>query len=296
LVIGATGFLGAHVRSRAEAAGMEVVTAARSPLPGSPWHVSVDLAADDPSRLAATLADVAPDAVVNCAGATSGPAEVLAAVNVTGTYALVRAMLQAPPARLVHLGSAAEYGRAEPEVPVSERMPPRPVSMYGVTKLAGTRLVQLARAVKPETVVLRVFNPVGPGAPEAGLPGRLTLELRRALAEGTEVRMGPLDAVRDFVDARDVADAVLAAATAATLPHPVLNIGSGRGVPVRALVKELIEISGYAGSVHEDSEGSVRSADVAWQQADISLARADLGWRPRRTLATSLADLWEANP
>lgn len=294
LVIGATGFLGAHVRTRAEAAGMEVVTAARSPLPDSPRHVSLDLAADDPARLAATLADVAPDAVVNCAGAVAGPADVLSAVNVTGTYALVRAMLQAPPARLVHLGSAAEYGRAEPEVGVSERTPPRPVSMYGVTKLAGTRLVQVVRAVQLETVVLRVFNPVGPGAPEAGLPGRLAGTLRSALAEGTEVHLGPLDAVRDFVDARDVADAVLAAATADTLPHPVLNIGSGRGVPVRALVKELVDISGYAGSVREDAEGSARSADVAWQQADISLARADLGWRPGRTLATSLADLWEA--
>jgi NDP-hexose 4-ketoreductase len=119
-------------------------------------------------------------------------------------------------------------------------------------------------------------------------------QLRQALAGGSEVRLGPLDAVRDFVDARDVAAAVLAAAGAPAAPHAVLNIGSGAGVPARTLVKELIAVTGYAGPVHEDSAGSARSGDLDWQQADIGLARADLGWQPRRDLAASLADLWEA--
>jgi nucleoside-diphosphate-sugar epimerase len=46
--------------------------------------------------------------------------------------------------------------------------------------------------------------------------------------------------------------------------------------------------------VHEDSAGSARSGDLDWQAADISLARLDLDWRPRRDLASSLDDLWEA--
>jgi NDP-hexose 4-ketoreductase len=296
LVIGASGFLGAHVRRRACAAGLDVITAGRSALPDSPGHQLADLAADDPARLAAMLAKVAPDAVVNCAGATAGHPGALVAANVNGTYALAKAMLLAViPARLVHLGSAAEYGHAEPGVPVTERAAGRPAGMYGATKLAGTRLVDLAAAAGLETVVLRVFNPVGPGAPETSLPGRLAAGLRRALADGTEVRLGSLDAVRDFVDARDVADAACAAVTAAALPHPVLNIGSGRGVPVRAMVNGLAAAAGYTGAVHEDAPGSSRSAEIPWQQADISCAAQDLGWRPRRDLATSLADLWKAS-
>ena len=145
-------------------------------------------------------------------------------------------------------------------------------------------------------MVLRVFNPVGPGAPETGLPGRLAAKLRQAAAQGTDVRLGSLDAVRDFVDARDVADAVLAAVAASVLPHPVLNIGSGRGVPVRVMVNELLATSAYTGPVREDAPGSARSADIPWQQADITCAAEDLGWRPRRDLATSLADMWEASP
>jgi nucleoside-diphosphate-sugar epimerase len=295
LVIGASGFLGAHVRRRACAAGMDVVTAGRSGRSDSDAHQTVDLAADDPVRIAAMLTAVAPDVVVNCAGATAGSPDVLAAVNITGAYALTRAMLLARgPARLVHLGSAAEYGRTEPGAAVTESVPARPAGVYGATTLAGTRLVELGRAAGLDAVVLRVFNPVGRGAPKDGLPGRLAAELRGALTRGTDVRVGSLDAVRDFVDARDVADAVLAAAAAAALPHPVLNIGSGAGVPARALVKELLAITGYPGTVHEDAPGSARSADMPWQQADIACARRDLSWRPCHDLASSLADLWEA--
>jgi nucleoside-diphosphate-sugar epimerase len=294
LIIGAGGFLGAHVRRRALAAGLDVVTAGRSPLPDSPRHCLADMAAGGPAAVAAMLTEVAPDAVVNCAGAISGPPAALVGANIDGTYALVTAMLRAEPARFVHLGSAAEYGAAEPGVPVTEQAAARPAGMYGVTKLAGTRLVGTAAAAGLDAVVLRVFNPVGPGAPAASLPGRLAAELRRALAHGTDVRLGRLDAVRDFVDARDVADAVLAAATAGSLPHPVLNVGSGLGVPVRAMVCELVAASGYPVAVHEDAPGQPRSPDIPWQQADISRVGGDLGWQPRRDLATSLADLWAA--
>jgi len=304
VVLGASGFLGRHVRQRARDAGLDVVTAGRSPLPDSPAHCLVDLAAQDPARLAGTLSTLAPDVVVNCAGVTSGPPEALAAVNVTGTYDLVRAMLLTDrPARLVHLGSAAEYGPGQPGTAVAESAPPRPASAYGATKLAGTHLVGLGRAAGLDAVVLRVFNPVGPGAPDGILPGRLVAEFRRALAEGSAVRLGPLDAVRDFVDARDVADAVVAAALISDpagpdgpgggLPEPVINVASGQGRPARTLVRELAAITGYDGPVHENTDGSPRSAVPSWQQADIGLALRVLGWQPRRGLAESMADLWE---
>ena len=294
LIIGASGFLGGHVYRQALAAGMDVVTAGRSPQPGAARHRRADLAAG-PAAAAALLAEVAPGAVVNCAGATSGPPAALAAANIDGTCTLVTAMLRAAPtARLVHLGSAAEYGPARPGVPVTEQAPPRPASLYGATKLAATRLVGVAAAAGLDAVVLRVFNPVGPGAPETSLPGRVAAQLRRAAGPRADLHLGPLDGVRDFVDVRDVAGAVLAAATAATLPHPVLNIGSGRGTQARALVSELVAVSGRAAEVHEDAAGGPRAGGITWQQAGIGRAAGDLGWRPRRDLATSLADLWAA--
>jgi NDP-hexose 4-ketoreductase len=47
--------------------------------------------------------------------------------------------------------------------------------------------------------------------------------------------------------------------------------------------------------VHEDTPGPARSADIPWQQADITRATQDLTWAPRRDLATSLTDMWEAS-
>jgi nucleoside-diphosphate-sugar epimerase len=297
LVIGIHGFLGEHIRQRMAAAGWDIVPAGRSPRPGDTRYVPLDLSADDVTHIAKQLIEVAPDAVVNCAGAVTGDPASLTAGNVTGPAALLEGLVLAGLGpRLVHLGSAAEYGEVEPGVPVREHAPARPVSTYGVTKLAGTHLVQLARATGLDAVVLRVFNPVGPGCPASSLPGRVAAELARALAEEDAVRLGPLDAVRDFVDARDVADAVHAALTAPVLQYPVLNVGSGTGVPVRALVNELLTITGFTGAVHCDAAGSPRSATVPWQQADITAISTTLGWQPRRDLATSLKDLWQAVP
>jgi nucleoside-diphosphate-sugar epimerase len=293
LIIGMHGFLGEHIQQRLAAAGMDVIPAGRSPRPEENGYIRLDLSADGATQIAKQLAEIEPDAVVNCAGTISGGMETLAAGNVVGPAALLEGLaLAGLGPRLIHLGSAAEYGEVETGVPIHEDAPARPVSPYGVTKLAGTRLVQLARANGLDAVVLRVFNPVGPGCPASSLPGRMAAELARALSEGDAVRLGPLDAVRDFVDARDVADAVHAALTVPVLDHPVLNVGSGTGVSARALVEQLLTISGFTAAVHSDAAGSPRSATVSWQASDITAISMALGWKPRRDLATSLEDLW----
>ncbi|MCP2257894.1 Nucleoside-diphosphate-sugar epimerase [Streptoalloteichus tenebrarius] len=302
LLLGASGFLGRHVGDRLDAeTGAEVVTAGRR-APGGDRphrpHLPVDLAEASVDRLAALLAEAAPDVVVNAAGAVTGPPAAMAAVNTTAVGALAAALLTATPsARLVHLGSAAEYGRVEPGEPVTEETPPRPVGVYGVTKLGATEILRLARRTGLDALVLRVFNPVGPGAPASSLLGRLVEQ-----AESAEVRLGPLADHRDFVDARDVADAVLAAATAPSdrlaegrsEGRWLFNVGSGRARTARELVRRFLEIVGSSASVREAEPGSDRSAHVPWQRADVSAAAEALGWRPRRDLDTTLVDVWAA--
>ena len=288
LLIGAAGFLGRHVHEIVAAAGWHVQPASRA------GRVRVDLGPDGARRLAALLDEYRPHAVINCAGAVTGdPAELIAA-NTTAPAVLVRAMLDhAPRARLVHLGSAAEYGVCAPDVPITEAQLPRPVGVYGVTKLAGTQAVGLGRADGLDAVVLRAFNPVGRGAPPSSLPGRLIAQFADAGGRG-EITLGPLGAVRDFVDARDVAGAVLAAITAPVVATPVLNVAAGRGVPVRTLVDTLAAIAGFTGTITESANGSTRSGDVPWQQADIAAVERVLGWRPRIGLRASLTELWQA--
>ncbi|MGC5039110.1 NAD-dependent epimerase/dehydratase family protein [Streptomyces sp. DT190] len=289
LVLGFTGYLGAHVTEHLRALpGALVLGGGRSP--GA--DVDVDLAVVRPEQLAKALASAAPDTVINCAGATGGDAVTLAEVNARGPAVLCAALREAAPAaRLVHLGSAAEYGPGVPDAPVTESAATRPVGSYGATKLAGTVAVTTSGL---DAVVLRVGNPVGAGAPPTGLPGRMAALLREAGGDPEAVlRLGDLSAHRDFVDVRDVARAAVLAATAPGPLPPVLNIGGGRAVPVRDLVRTLADLAGFRGRIEETSTGSARSAPVSWQCSDVSAAEEALGWRPARTLTDALGALWE---
>jgi NDP-hexose 4-ketoreductase len=145
-----------------------------------------------------------------------------------------------------------------------------------------------------ETVVLRIANPVGPGTPTTLLPGAIAQRLRTAILENaSEIRSGPLSDFRSYIDARDVAQAVL---TVLRAEHPprLINIASPRAVQVREVVTELIRISGFQGELIEEHDlASNRSSAVPWQQADITRALA-LGWEPRIALPQSLEDLWQS--
>lgn len=289
LLLGGDGFLGRHATAVLRSLpGATVLTAGRRPT----HDLRLDLATAQAGPLGEEIAALAPDAVVNFAGAVAGSAVKLAEVNARGPAVLCEALsLCASKTRLVHIGSAGEYGVCAEGASLSEEADARPVGVYGATKLAGS----LAVAGSPlDAVVLRVFNPVGPGAPAGSLPGRLAAELRRAASEGADgvVKVGDLSAYRDFVDARDVAGAVgLAVAAEGPLPR-VLNLASGRARQVRAIADGLVAASGFTGRIDESGAGSERSAGVSWQQADVSAAARALGWRPATDLADTLRDLW----
>jgi len=262
-----------------------VVARASGALPAA--H-TLRLSSDTVEPLARHLARTKPQAIVNCAGRTSGEPAALLRANVEPVVALIEAMrLAALDARLVHLGSAAEYAEVTGR-PTDEDAPVDPSSPYAAAKLAAFRQVNDAAESGLDAVAVRVFNPIGPGLPPTTLPGRAARLLREAATTGgAEVELGPLDAVRDYVDLRDIAAAVLLLATEPDLGHRIYNVGSGRPTLVRDLVGMLAGRVGFSGEIRETADGSPRSGGMGHQVADIARMRA-IGWSPTVDLGASV--------
>jgi len=300
LLFGASGFLGRQAGAaldRDPRAGQVIrVRRQRTDHPGAGW-ISHDLAAGA-DELAALIRSVRPDVVVNCAGRLAGDTVRLVEANVLVTACMIEAVArEAPAARLVVLGSAAEYGPTPYGCHVDEDYPAGPIAPYGVTRLASTQLVLLAvNGQRLDAAVLRVFNPIGPGIPPENLLGRAAASMRTARKGGHDtVLLGPLGAYRDFVDVRDVATAITMAALADQVKEPVLNVGSGRPVRCREAVSLMAEVAGFTGRVVETDPPPGRSRSVDWSAADLGRIERSLGWVPRYDLRASVTAIWRAS-
>ncbi|WP_422752460.1 NAD-dependent epimerase/dehydratase family protein [Micromonospora sp. WMMD708] len=291
LLLGAGGFLGRHIH--ATLAGHTTVRA--------PSRTRCDPARMELPELTALVARERPDVVVSAAGRIVGSGYDFVQAHVVATAKLIEAVaVAAPGARLVRIGSAAEYGVVPHGLAVGEDHPAAPVSEYGLSHLAATRLAELAGdAGRVDTIVLRVFNPVGPGMPAGNMLARATAMVRTALADGADdIALGLHDTYRDLVDVRDVAAAVLAATRCAPVGgHRVVNVGSGRATATRDVVRLLADVAGFTGRIRPGGfpPDATRSAAVPWMCADVDRARRVLGWAPAYDLTASLRALWRAD-
>ncbi|MFJ5974387.1 NAD-dependent epimerase/dehydratase family protein [Streptomyces sp. NPDC093060] len=299
VVLGGAGYVGQHVCAAFAAHGHEVVVVGRRPPAGPMPHrtLLLDLAETPPAALARELDALRPWVVVNAVGSIWGRSEAeMWSATATPTLRLLDALAHMTTApRLVHLGSVLEFGSVPAGTRVSAAVPARPDTAYGRGKLAATEAVLRAAADGHLAAsVLRIANVSGPGTPRISLLGRVAEQLLAAADAGREavVELTRMSARRDYVDVRDVADAVVAAASAPVLPEPV-GIGRGEAVPVRTLVDLLVTASGIPGRVVELPPAGPASR-AEWLCVDPAAARTFLGWEPRRPLAESVRDGWLA--
>lgn len=301
LLLGANGYLGRQVGRAIQASRRWPYLVAVSghqwpPSVSSKWHWQrIDLVRASVEDLAGLLDYSKPDVVINCAGCTEGSVDELEAVNVSVVRKLLDALARNEPVPLVHLGSAAEYGRQPQGIAIAETATPHPSGDYGRTKLAATELIMEHVAHGDvRATVLRVFDPIGPGASAHSLAGMAVREIRQALdARASFVTLGQLSSFRDFLASADVATAVLRAAHSPEAPF-LMNVG--RGVPMsgRSMVELLAAAAGFDGDIFESSGGSRRAAAALWQQADLALMRRHLQWVPTTSIAEAVRDLWQS--
>lgn len=272
LVTGSSGFLGRHLVRLLEAAGLDV-TAAR-----------VDVT--DARAVSAWVDVAAPDVVFHLAGAPrDAPPEKLERVYVGGTRNVLAAL--APETFLVVAGSGAEYGAVPPEeLPIREECALAPLTPYGEAKVEQYRLV--GESGRPAAYA-RVFNPVGPDAPETLVAGSFAAQLAAVEAGRLDaVRTGYLDGVRDFVDARDVARGL--ALLARGRRQGVFNVCTGRGVLVRDLLGKLVARARPPIAIVEPVAPPA-ATDAPAHYGDFSKLREATGWIPEIPLEQSLSEL-----
>lgn len=294
LVTGGAGFIGSHVVATLRAQGHAVrvlddlSVGTRERVPADVQLVVGDVR--DPAICAGAMAGVG--AVIHLAAKVTVRASIDtfiedADVNLIGTLRLVAAAQREQVGRFVLASSMAVYADGHSGQPMDETHPTVPISPYGVSKLAAERIAGQVLAATSATrfTALRFFNTFGPGQTYTPYVGVATIFITRLLQHQPITVFGDGEQERDFVHVQDVADAVVASLEAAPGTY---NVGSGRGTTVNALAGMITaRLAPGADVAHGPAHGS----ELRYSVADISAARAALGYAPSRDLGSHLDEV-----
>jgi nucleoside-diphosphate-sugar epimerase len=202
-------------------------------------------------------------------------------VNVRGTLNLLVAARERGVRRFVFASSSSVYGDA-PEPVKIETLPPRPVSPYGVSKLAAEAYcLAFFRVYGLETVALRYFNVFGPRQDPHSLYAAVVPRFASSILQRRPaVIYGDGEQSRDFTHVDNVVDAnLLAAAARPEACGRCYNIACGAATSIKVLLRSLQAAAGateLAEPIHEPP----RPGDVRNSLASIDAAREFLGYRP----------------
>jgi len=205
--------------------------------------------------------------------------------NIVATQRLLETLREIPIKRLVFASSSSIYGDAE-MFPTKETALPRPVSPYGMTKLAAEHLAFVyMRNFQIPVTTLRYFTVYGPRQ----RPDMAFCRFMEALVEHQEIGIfGDGEQTREFTYVSDAVDGTVKAATA-DVAGQIINLGGGSRVTVNRVLDTLEDIS------HIKARRKylpVAPGDPRHTGASINLARERLGWEPRVSLHDGLTRQW----
>jgi UDP-glucose 4-epimerase len=294
IVTGGAGFIGSHVAEALIARGDEVhvldslATGSREKLPSR-----AELHLGDIRWDAAAVFDlVKPERCVHLAAQADVGTSVErpgydAEVNVLGTVRVLEAARAHGTHVVFSSTGGAIYGQCDG--PASEDAPRRPISPYGISKLAGEEYVAgWNRLFGSRHVSLRFANVYGPRQ-EASLEGGVIAIFLERLAAGEKTTIfGDGEQTRDFIYVGDVVRGVLAAADHA---GGIYNIGTG----IETSVNELHAVCRRVTGIDREPEyAKARPGDIGRSVTNPALAARELGWRAEQSLEDGLRLTWES--
>ncbi len=306
LITGITGFAGSHLAEYCLARGdVEVFGTARwrSRMDNVQHFLDqitlIDCDLKDSVAVRHCLTEVRPDYIFHLAAQSFVPTSWKAPVetmttNVVGQINIFEGMRELKLDSRVQLAcSSEEYGMVyEDEIPIKETNPLRPLSPYGVSKVAQDLLgYQYHESYGLFTVRTRGFNHTGPRRGDVFVSSNFSRQIAM-IEKGKQepvVKVGNLDARRDFTDVRDMIRGYWIALENGE-PGDVYNIGSGTDVTIRTMLDMLLELSSLDIEVRQDPD-RMRPSDVEVLRADNSKFCNLTGWKPEIPLEKTLEDL-----
>jgi len=305
LITGITGFVGSHLAEFLLDKGLEVFGTARwrsntsniDHLSGRIELVECDIR--DAASVKQVLHDVKPEQVYHLAAQSfvptswRAPSETLE-TNIIGQVNLLEAMrdLDLSPSTQIAC-SSEEYGMVHPdEVPIRETNPLRPLSPYGVSKVGQDVLAyQYFMTYHLPLIRTRAFNHTGPRRGSVFVCSNFAKQIAdiEKGAQEPVIRVGNLEAKRDFTDVRDIVRGYYLAVTQGE-PGEVYNLCSGRAWPIQEILDTLLGMSKVEVRTELDP-ARLRPSDVPVLVGDSGKFRERTGWEPQIPLEQTLADL-----
>ncbi len=287
LITGSSGFVAPFLGEKLTCDGHKVFYTSRSS------HIKCDLLRFD--AIDRIIKKIKPDAIVHLAGASQTSESAVSPKtyvenNVVATANLCEAYSRLPGKKtLLLVSSGMVYGSGHGQFVFSENSVAKPTTPYGLSKLAAEQLAQIYNSKNLKVYIVRPFNHIGPHQKKHFVSAAFAQRIQQAKS-GDVIKVGGLNAWRDFTDVRDIV-AAYALIIVCQPEQRLFVLGSGRLTKIESVLRTLIKISGKKIRFKVQDKLST-SRSISKLGASPSLAKTVLGWTPRISLDQSLKDLY----